>query len=180
MLRKNGVKAKIKRGEIAVGALLLMNDPTLAEVLGLCGFDYLVFDGEHGSLSPETLTHCVRACDAVGVTSIARVRVDTAEALLPYVETGVLGIMQPHTQNAADAEWLVAGSKYAPIGSRGMGTGRSSAYAMIHGAQHAREWNEEMLCIAQIEDTASIDKLDEILAVPGLDACYIGANDLAA
>jgi 4-hydroxy-2-oxoheptanedioate aldolase len=178
VLRKNGVKERIRRGEVAVGALLLMLDPTMVEILGLCGFDYLVFDGEHGGLTPELLAHLVRACDAVGITGIARVKLDSAEAMLPYVETGVLGFMQPRTQNAAQARQLVNGAKYAPIGKRGMGTGRSSWYGNIHGAEHVREMNEEMLTIAQIEDTEAIGNLDEIVAVPGLDACYISSNDL--
>lgn len=179
VLRKNGVKARIQRGEIAIGALMLMNDPVLVELLGLCGFDYLVFDGEHGGLTPEVLAHLVRACDSVGITPIARLRLDSAEAMLPYVETGVLGVMQPHTQNAEQARWLVKGAKYAPLGERGMGTGRASMYGTVHGSRQVQEWNEEMLAIAQIETVEAVNNLDEILAVPGLDACYVSSNDLA-
>jgi 2-keto-3-deoxy-L-rhamnonate aldolase RhmA len=179
MLRTNAVKAKIKRGEVPIGALLLMPDPMVAELCALCGFDYVVFDGEHGAFEPSRLEHLVRACDSVGLTAIARLRVDSADAMLPYLETGILGVMQPHTRSASDAQWLVDGAKYAPIGKRGMGTGRVNAYGTIPGLEHVRQWNDEMLTIAQIEDREGIDNLPEILKVKGLDALYIGSNDLA-
>jgi len=179
MLRSNAVKEKIRRGETPIGALTLVLDPTLTELCALCGFDFVIFDGEHGGLTPSLLEHLVRACDSVGLTAIARLRVDSADAMLPYVETGVLGVMQPHTRSAADAQWLVDGAKYPPIGKRGMGTGRVNAYGTIPGAEHVRQWNEEMLTIAQLEDNDAIKNLPEILKVDGLDACYIGSNDLA-
>lgn len=179
MLRKNAVKAKIRKGEVPIGALLLMQDPMLVELCALCGFDYVVFDGEHGALTPERLEHLVRACDSFGLTAIARLRVDTADAMLPYVETGILGVMQPRTQSAAAAQLLVDGTKYAPIGKRGMGTGRASIYGTVPGRDHVREWNEEMLTIGQIEDKEGIDNLPEILRVDGLDSFYVGSNDLA-
>lgn len=179
MLRSNAVKEKIRRGEIPIGALLLMLDPTMTELCALCGFDFVVFDGEHGALTPSRLEHLVRACDSVGLTAIARLRVDTADAMLPYLETGILGVMQPHTRTASDAQWLVDGAKYAPIGKRGMGTGRVNGYGTVPGLDHVRRWNDEMLTIAQLEDTEAIDNLPDILKVDGLDACYIGSNDLA-
>ena len=111
MLRTNAVKTKIKRGEVPIGALLLMPDPMLAELCALCGFDYVVFDAEHGAFEPSRLEHLVRACDSVGLTAIARLRVDSADAMLPYLETGILGVMQPHTRSASDAQWLVDGAK---------------------------------------------------------------------
>lgn len=179
MLRTNTLKALLQEGRVAIGVLLLMPDPSLAELVGLCGFDYVVLDGEHGPLTPDRLEHVVRACDSVALPSIVRLRADTAEAMLPWVETGVLGVMQPHTRNAEEAKRLVDGTKYAPIGTRGMGTGRAGAYGSIHGSRHVEEWNREMLTIAQIENAEGVENLDEIVQVDGLDACYIGATDLS-
>jgi 4-hydroxy-2-oxoheptanedioate aldolase len=179
MLRTNTLKARLQEGRVAIGVLLLMPDPSLVELVGLCGFDYVVIDGEHGALTPERLEHLVRACDSVALPSIVRLRVDTADAMLPWVETGVLGVMQPHTRNAEEARRLVDGAKYAPVGRRGVGTGRASAYGSIHGAKHVEEWNREMLAIAQIENAEGVDNLDEIVQVDGIDGCYIGATDLS-
>jgi 4-hydroxy-2-oxoheptanedioate aldolase len=179
MLRTNTLKARLQEGHVAIGVLLLMPDPSLVELVGICGFDYVVVDGEHGALTPDKLEHVVRACDSVALPSIVRLRAESVDAMLPWIDTGVLGVMQPHTRNADDAMRLVNGTKYAPLGTRGMGTGRASAYGSIHGTRQVEEWNREMLAIAQIENVEGVENLDEILRVDGLDACYIGATDLS-
>jgi 4-hydroxy-2-oxoheptanedioate aldolase len=179
MQRLNRLKAMLEARRTGIGLFLLVPDPSLVELAGIAGFDYVVLDGEHGALSPERLEHVVRASDSAGVTPILRVHVDSAEAMLPWVETGVLGIMQPHTRDRAHAQRLVDGTKYAPVGSRGMGTGRASAYGSVHGAEHVADWNREMLALAQIEDADGVANLSEILTVDGLDGCYIGSTDLA-
>jgi 4-hydroxy-2-oxoheptanedioate aldolase len=179
VIRKNKVKDMLKRGEVPVGAIVIMPDPTMAEILGYCGFDFLMFDGEHGVLNPAILEHLVRACDSAGVVAMARLRVDTPQAMLPYLDTGILGVMLPHTKSAADAAWLVEGTKYAPIGKRGVGSGRASAYGSVGTTEHVREWNEEFLAIAQLEDVEAIHALPEILKVEGLDVCHVAANDLS-
>jgi len=179
MQRKNAAKAKLRRGEVPIGAIVLIPDPSLAELLGLCGFDYLLFDGEHGSLTPENLERLVRACDSVGVVAMARLPVNKADAMLPFLETGILGAMLPHARSAAHVAEFVSACKYRPIGRRGVGTGRATAYGTISTAEHIKDWNEEFFTIAQIEDQEAIDDLPNITRVEGLDACYVGSNDLS-
>jgi len=179
VLRKNGMKAKLKAGNVPIGAIVLIPDPSLAELLGLCGFDYLLFDGEHGAITPEILERLVRACDSAGVVAMARLPVNTADAMLPYLETGILGAMLPHSRSAAQVAEFVHACKYAPLGTRGVGTGRATAYGTIATADHIREWNAEFFTIAQVEDQEAIDDLANITRIEGLDACYVGSNDLS-
>ena len=179
MIRTNKVKAMLEKSQVAIGVMLITPDPTLVELIGLCGFDYVIFDGEHGSLTPDRLEHAVRACDSVGLTPIARLTFDKPESMLPWVETGILGVMQPHTRSAHHASMLVNGLKYSPIGDRGLGVGRAGMYGTLDARDHLSEWNRELLAIAQLEDSDALNNVDEILAVDGLDACYIGATDLA-
>ena len=71
--------------------------------------------------------------------------------------------------------------RYPPHGSRSVGGGRFAASFDYHGAsstsQHA---NDELLLVVQIEHIQGVEHVDEILSVPGIDACFIGPNDLAA
>ena len=179
MMRKNLVKAKLKKGEVVFGCMVLSTDPIVAEVLGLAGFDFLMMDGEHGSFDVKILENMVRACDAVGVVSFARLPVSDPGGMLPYLETGIMGVQVPHMSSKEDAIRLVDAAKYSPIGKRGMGSGRVTGYAAVPPAQHGKEWNEEMLAIVQVEDAEAIGSLPAILEVPGADIIAIGLSDLA-
>jgi 4-hydroxy-2-oxoheptanedioate aldolase len=179
MLRKNLVKEKLQRGEVVFGCMVLSTDPLIAEVLGLAGFDFLMLDGEHGSFDVKILENMVRACDAVGVVAFARLPVSDPGGMLPYLETGIMGVQIPHCGSKEDAARLVDAAKYSPIGKRGMGSGRVTGYAAIPAAQHGKQWNEEMMAIVQVEDAETIEKLPEILEVPGFDIIAIGLSDMA-
>ena len=178
-MRKNRVKEKLKQGEVVFGCMVLSTDPVIAEVLGLAGFDFLMMDGEHGSFDVKILENMVRACNAVGVVPTARVPVSDPGAMLPYLETGIMGVQIPHCNSREDAVRLVQASKYSPIGNRGMGSGRVTGYSAVPAVQHGKEWNDEMLTIVQVEDAEAIETLPEILEVPGTDIIAIGLGDLA-
>jgi len=139
MMRKNLVKEKLEQGEVVFGCMVLSTDPLVAEVLGLAGFDFLMMDGEHGSFDVKILENMVRACDAVGVVSMARLPVSDPGAMLPYLETGIMGVQIPHASSREDAVRLVQAAKYSPIGKRGMGSGRVTGYAAVPALQHSKQ-----------------------------------------
>lgn len=179
MIRKNLVKQKLKRGEVVIGCSVRIPHPTVAEILGMIGFDYLMMDGEHGPLEVQTLENMVRACDAAGVATAARLPVSDPEAMLPYLDTGILGVQMPHCKTLEDIRRLVDAAKYPPIGKRGVGPGRATCFGAIPTNEHIQQWNEEMLTFAMVEDVDGLKNLPEMLTVPGLDVIAIGQNDLS-
>jgi 4-hydroxy-2-oxoheptanedioate aldolase len=179
MQRKNRVLEKLRKGEVPIGSILLAPDPVLTEVIGYNGVDYILFDGEHGTFHPQQLEACVRACDSAGVTPMARVPVSKDTDMLAYLDTGILGVMLPHCRSAAEARAFVQACKYPPQGKRGVGTGRAQQYGTIPIPEHTKQWNEELFLVAQVEDKECVDDLDNILAVDGLDAMFVGTNDLS-
>ena len=179
MIRKNLVKQKLMRGEVVIGCSVRISHPTVAEILGMIGFDYLMMDGEHSPLDAQTLENMVRACDAAGVVTAARLPVSDPEAMLPFLDTGILGVQIPHCQTPDDIRRIVDAAKYPPIGKRGVGPGRATCFGAIPTNEHIEQWNEEMLVFAMVEDVDGLKNLPEILTVPGLDVIAIGQNDLS-
>ena len=50
---------------------------------------------------------------------------------------------------------------------------------MLYGAGYYEAANREICCMPMIETRQAIDSLDDILSVPGIDAIYVGPNDLS-
>ena len=180
MLRENGLKAKLLAGEPAHGILLTINSPDLVEFFGHLGFDFTFLDAEHGLLSPETAKELVRACNATGMAPLIRVPKNDPSVILGFLEAGAMGIIVPHCIGAADVEAAVAACRYPPIGRRGGFSGsRPANYGLTQTAPAYFEWaDREILVCPQIEDAPALDRLDEMMQVPGVDMFVIGPGDL--
>jgi 4-hydroxy-2-oxoheptanedioate aldolase len=78
------------------------------------------------------------------------------------------------------AELAVSSCKYPPIGTRSVG---GSVHALNFGtnaADYYRRANDEVLVVVQAEHIDAVDQIDRILSVPGVDAVFVGPNDLLA
>ena len=71
-MKPNRMKEKIARGEAALGCSVMFPSPQVVEMLGYAGFDWVLIDCEHGSISLGDVELMAMACDAVGITPIAR------------------------------------------------------------------------------------------------------------
>lgn len=178
----NKTKEKLLRGDVVVGCILEYPDPGAVELLGLMGFDFVRFEGEHGPLTYMDLEHLVRAAQCVDVTPTARVPANVQHEILHYLDRGVLGVTIPHTATKADAECAVRAAKHYPVGMRGHNaSGKLSLYgtAGLPVDAYYDYVNRETLVIALIEDKEGLENIEEIVAVPGVDAIDVGPSDLA-
>jgi 4-hydroxy-2-oxoheptanedioate aldolase len=180
-VRKNKAKEKLAAGEPVFQCMTISNAPSVVEVLGRAGFDIVCLDGEHGSVDRQILENLVRAAECVGVTPIFRTTLSYPAEILPYLDTGVMGVMQPHCRTAREAQMLVDAVKYAPLGARGMTPGRANDYAVsgVPSTEYIEASNRETLVMPQIEDVEGVKNLPEILKVEGIDALAIGPGDLS-
>ncbi len=179
-MRDNQTKAKLKRSEPVFGVIAKSGEPLLAEVIGLCGYDYYMVDGEHGLINPEQIVHVVRACEAVGVTPLARVGLLDIKLILAHLDAGMQGIMVPGLETPDEIAELVAACKYPPDGKRGLGLARSADYMIgTDSTAYVAHANENILVLPQFEDVVLLDKLPELAAVPGVDGFVIGPRDLS-
>ncbi len=180
-MRPNTVKAQALRGEPAIGAVIPFPSPELVEFCGHLGFEYAFVDAEHGPIACFDCQALVRACDAVGMSSIVRVPKLDHELIMTFLQTGAQGIAVPHITTAEQAKAAVRATRYWPEGRRSCDVGaRASGYNLLEppGSYFAQA-NRELLVAVWIEDVAGIENLDEILQVPGIDAVCFGFCDLA-
>lgn len=179
-MKTNLTKSKLRAGETVHGAFFRTPDTSLIELQGFLGWDFLVLDGEHGTLQPRDIEDQARACELRGLTAIARVTHNDAPTILRFMDTGAQGAHIPFINTADDAERAVQSIKYHPRGQRGLAGIRAAEFG--RGAplsEYVQQANAETLVVAQIETGQAIERLPEIVKVDGVDVVFIGPNDLA-
>lgn len=177
----NKTKAKLQQGKAVWGVMVTFPAPTLLEMLGPLGFDWVLLDNEHGDFTVSNAEHCIRACDVAGVTPIVRPIVGRPDIVSPFMDRGCQGVQAPHVNNAAEAKLLVDGIKYPPVGNRGFFRRlRSNEHGMgLQPAEYLRRANEETLVIAMIEEAEGVRNVKEIAETPGIDVVFVGTGDLS-
>lgn len=176
----NQFKRALAAGETQIGLFLGMANAYAAEVVATAGFDWLLIDGEHGPNDLQSIIGQLQALGQYPVKPVVRtVDHDTAR-IKQLLDGGVQTLMVPMVESAAEAESLVRAMRYPPHGIRGVGTALARA-ARWNGVEgYFGKADQEMCLIVQIESTAGLDGLDDILKVEGVDAVFIGPSDLAA
>lgn len=166
--------------EQLVGTFVKIPTPHATEILGRLGFDFVVFDQEHAPLGPEALDIMILAARAVNIAGIVRVRDPSASSILGVLDCGAAGVLVPHINTAAKAEEIVAACRYR-TGHRGFSTTtRAGGYGRLSYDEHMDAQDNEIACIAMIEDISALNEIDQIVRTPGLDAIFIGRGDLTA
>src|SRR5512147_3092453 len=127
-IQENKAKRKLKAGQPAYGVISTSDDPQLAELFGLAGFDFYMLDSEHGLIDAAQVVNVIRACERVNMTPMVRIGSKDPKIVLQYLDAGMMGVMMPGLETAAEIKMLVDAVKYPPIGKRGMGLGRASGY----------------------------------------------------
>ena len=174
-LRPNKLKRKLEEGGIAYIASGFAS-PDEIDAFGPEGFDGVWLEGEHGSADASRLGDLTRACDLWGMTSVTRVNANDQGLIYRTLDCGAQAIVVPKVNTKEEAQNVVEGGRFAPIGKRGMYTSRQG-----HGvSDFLATANDEVALIILIEDILAIENLDEILTVDHIDVFFVAPSDLAA
>jgi 2-keto-3-deoxy-L-rhamnonate aldolase RhmA len=176
---KNTVKAKLRSGKPALGANLKVMHPDSIRLVANSGFDWVLYDLEHGPWSIETVNDMIQQTSGSSASQIIRVVWDERNAIKQALDTGAHGIIVPWVSDREMAEEAVIYSKYPPQGERGCGPGRAASGWGISTVDYIDCANEELLVAVQIERAEAVEKIDEIVSVEGIDATWIGPADLS-
>jgi len=176
----NQFKRALAAGETQIGLFLGLANPYSAEVVATAGFDWLLIDGEHGPNDLRSIIGQLQALAPYPVRPVVRTVDHDVARIKQLLDGGAQTLMVPMVESAADAEKLVRAMRYPPNGVRGVGTAMARAARWNGVVGYFAQADQEMCLIVQIESTAGLDGLDDILRVEGVDAVFIGPSDLAA
>ena len=172
------LKTRLAARELIVGTFIKTPSPIVVEVLGLTDLDCLCLDAEHAPFDRGSLDACIFAARAQNIDVLVRVPSAAPEHLLNALDCGATGVMVPHVRSAAEAEAIVRAAQYGNGGRGYAGSSRAAGYTTLSMARHKEGSAARTVVVAQIEDPEAIDSIEEIAAVSGLDALFVGRVDL--
>ncbi len=179
-MRANTTKAKLKAGQAVFGCFVRYPDASLIEFLGYTGWDFLVFDAEHGPIEPRDCENMVRAAELRSVTPVVRVPTNHAPTILRFMDSGAHGLHVPWVNSVAEAEAAVRAVKYQPEGARGLAGVRAAEYGQAGTlADYVREANAQTLVAVHVETGHAVDQVSQIATIAGIDVVFIGPTDLS-
>jgi len=147
-----------------------------AELMAQQGFDAITVDMQHGLMGYDVAVSMLQAISTTDAVPIVRASWNDPVSIMRALDAGAYGIICPMVNNREECERFVGTCKYPPEGFRSAGPVRAVVYG---GKEYVQYANTTILTMAMIETAEAYSKLDEILSVPGLDAIYVGPNDLS-
>jgi 4-hydroxy-2-oxoheptanedioate aldolase len=166
--------------DVIIGTWSQIGAPEVIDILGTCGFNFVIIDAQHTSFSMQTVENLARACAANGIVPIVRVADNLPHLILKACDIGAAAIVVPGISTREAAEAAVLAARFGPNGLR-------SACPMVRSAgQYTNDWrayaersNTETGVIVLVETAEGIGNCDAIATVPGIAAVLAGPFDIA-
>jgi 4-hydroxy-2-oxoheptanedioate aldolase len=177
----------LRSGQRLRGIFNGLPSPAIVEMCAYAGFDFVVIDNEHGSADWSATEHMLRAARASGIPAIVRCfETDMARTL----DMGASGLQIPMVNTPEQAARLVQRVRYPMPADAQLGDGkggqrgsafstRAAGYGAFGGPAHTRLSNDSVVLVVMIETPQGVANAGQIAAVPGVDAVFVGPNDLA-
>lgn len=171
-----GLRQTWNDGGETLGAWMAIPSVISAEATARAGFDYVCIDTQHGPIEYSDAVPMIQAILLGGSVPIVRVPWNEPGIIGKMLDAGAHGVIVPMVNTIAEAEAAVRACRYAPDGARSWGPTTAS----MRTDTHYQQWSaQNVAVIPMIETTQAIENLDDILAVPGIDAVYVGPADLS-
>ena len=180
-LRPNRVLDRIRAGKyVLTGSTTPYPSPKISEMMGLVGFDCVWIDMEHQDFSWDQAFNMCLAARASGMEPMIRVRKEGDQSFFRVFEAGATGIMVPHVRTMEEAEWALKFCRFAPVGLRGMDGVEAAAKYSLAPMQEYIDWTlRETFVLFQVEDKETLDILDDIAEMDGLNGLFFGPGDMS-
>jgi 4-hydroxy-2-oxoheptanedioate aldolase len=178
-LKENPVKRALKAGKPQIGTWLTLGSIAAARFMARAGFPWLTVDLEHSHTDIQTAAFMFGAIADAGCVPLARIPAGKHEYIKSVLDCGAMGIVAPMVMDRAEAELIVAATKYPPRGNRSVGGGMHALNFNATPAEYYNKADDEILVVIQTEHIQAVDIADEIYSVPGIDAVFVGPNDLS-
>jgi 4-hydroxy-2-oxoheptanedioate aldolase len=180
-MRESRVLKKLRSNGVALATSVgFTNSSKVTELVGLLGFDCIWIDMEHRPLDYEQVFQMVQGGRAAGTDSIVRVRKESYASYFRAFEDGAAGIMVPHCTSVEEVREIVRNAKYPPQGRRGVdGVGVDADYGLAEHNRYMAHADRETFIAVQVEDKETLEIIDGIAGVPGIDILFVGPGDLS-
>lgn len=175
-MRANPWLDAIRRGDIALGGWISNPSTINAEVMGSVGFEYVVIDTQHGLIDYSSMLPMLQVLSIGASTPIVRVPSCDSGHIGKALDAGARAVIVPMVNDRATCEAAMSYTRYAPEGVRSYGPTRA---VLVEGSDYFAQASDQISFIPMIETVEAMRNIDDILSVPGVEAIYVGPNDLS-
>ncbi len=169
--------AMLRSGQPLRGIFNGLPSAAIVEMCAFAGYDFIVIDNEHGSADFETTENMLRAARASGIVPVIRCFAPDISRIL---DMGASAVQIPMVNTAQQAHELVQQVRYPGVGKRGSAfSSRAAGYGAFGGVAHTHRSNDGIALIVMIETPEAVANAKAIASVDGVDAVFIGPNDLS-
>ncbi len=184
-MRKSKVLQKIRDGKCARICGLGHYLPFYVRYAAHFNYDVIWFDLEHRAMDDREVQSVLSLAHHNDIDCMVRPQTLERTRLYRYLEDGATGFMFPFVSDADTARYIVETVKYPPMGNRGIdGAGFDADFGLDHffteNSTYLEDANRETFILAQIETVEALENVEEIAAVEGIDALFVGPGDLGA
>ncbi len=172
------IKDIIQSGKASIGSWMSMAHPSIAEILAMAGYDWVVIETEHTAIDVSEVLRLVIAIEQRGSIPLVRLAWNDPIQAKAVLDSGAAGVLVPSINTKEEAELAVKMTKYPPLGFRGVGLARAQGYG-ANFDDYIKNANSDGLLIVQIEHKDAVKNIEEILSVKGIDGTFIGPYDLS-
>ena len=178
--KRDYLKQKLLKGQNVYGTCITVNTPVWPNLVASCGLDFVFIDTEHIPIDRAELAKMCRAYQAKGLTPIVRIPKPDSYRASQVIDDGAIGIIAPYLENVNEIRSLVGATKYRPLkGEKLEAILEAKTKPGNELKSYLENYNEGVICIANIESIPAVERLDELLDIEGLDAVFIGPHDLS-
>jgi 2-dehydro-3-deoxyglucarate aldolase/4-hydroxy-2-oxoheptanedioate aldolase len=181
-MRDNPVKESLARGEVVLGTMVTeFVTPGIARLAAAAGAEFVLLDMEHTGYEYERMRGVIAAAEASDVVTLLRVPDSDYQFISRGLDIGAMGVMLAAVGSVEEAKAIAAAARFPPAGRRGFGLLlRRDEFEPEGLPATLAKVNESTMTLVQIENAAGLEAVEEIAAVDGVDALWIGHFDLTA
>jgi len=179
-MKKNPVKAALKAGQPQVGTWLSFGNVHASRLMARAGFPWLTVDLEHSPIDFDTAATMFGAIADAGCVPLARVPRGSHDLIKRVLDAGAMGIVVPMVNTVEEAQVAIAAAKYPPVGNRSLGGALHALNFDATAGDYYKNANDEILVVLQTESPQGVENAEAIYSLPGVDAIFVGPNDLTA
>lgn len=172
------IRKKIISRQLCIGSWIQTGDMVASEIMANAGYDWIAMDCEHTDIDAKEFACCARAMNGFACAPMARVKENKVMAIRSVLDAGAKGVIIPLVNSKEAAEEAVVAAKYPPIGIRGFAYCRANNWGADFD-EYAAKANDKIAVIVMIESKESVDNIEEILSVKGVDGVFVGPYDMS-
>ena len=170
----------LKKGKRLYGTAVISPSPLWPSAIKRAGADFVFIDTEHTPFDRAILAQMCQTYKGFGLHPLVRIASPDPHEARKVLDGGASGILAPYIESPAQVRELIGATKLRPLKGERLKEALQKKDSLIPELKdYLRDFNKENFLMINIESIPALDRLEHILAEPGLDGVIIGPHDLS-